>query len=96
MSPADFDVVGDALARHRDEAKAELDRVDRMKPGSGRVDLFGFGRGTFGSGVAGGGVDYEHRLTRGWSAFARGELGYGWGESRGGQWKALGGLRWTF
>ncbi len=62
-------------------ARAELDHVDGLAVGSGHLDLTGFLRGDLTGGMAGGALDYEHRLTSGLSAFGRGEVGRSWGSS---------------
>lgn len=75
---------------------AGLDRVDKLKPRSGQVDLFGFGRGDLDGGVAGGGIKYEHHIDGSLSAWGQGTAGMGWGDQRGLSYEALAGLRWRF
>jgi hypothetical protein len=80
----------------RDLADEGLDRADTLEVGTGLLKVYAFGRGDFDIGEVGGGLDYSHRLTTGLSAFANGEIGYGWGRSNPLGWKALAGLRWQF
>ena len=80
----------------RRESNVQLDRVDELDVGAGMLEAFAFGRGTLDAGMVGAGVDYSHRLTRGLSAFARGEVGYSYGSESGLGWKALAGLRGRF
>lgn len=68
-----------------------------LDPGAGQLEVFGWLRGDEDEGAAGGAVEYEHRLTEGAAAWARGALGYGWRDTgRGWEYEALGGLRWRF
>lgn len=59
-------------------AGAALDRVDTLKRGEGRIDLFAGlkGEGARGSAVAG--AEYQHRVTGSMSAFARAWVGVEW------------------
>lgn len=73
-----------------------LDSTDALPVGAGRVDLFGFGRGTRDAGVAGAGVSYQHRVDGSLSLWGQGEAGLGWGATPGLSYEALAGLRWRF
>lgn len=76
---------------------AELDRVEStLKPGSGKLDLFGITRGNLDSGIVGGGVDYEHRISERMSTFANGLIGHGWGVYEPLTWEAKAGFRLRF
>lgn len=55
-----------------------------------------FVRGLDGTGVAGGVLDYQHRLNPSTALFGQGELGYGWGEATGLHYQATAGLRMRF
>ena len=79
----------------RDLARTSLDRVDELAVGQGMLEAYAFGRGGLDHGQVGAGLDYSHRIRKNLSAFANGELGYGWGLNPGLGWKALTGLRWT-
>ena len=78
----------------RDTARAELDRIDEIKVGAGMLEAFAFGRGDLDSGSIGGALEYGHRLSPSWSAFARGEIGYHYGDDAGLGYEGLAGLRW--
>lgn len=80
----------------RGEARKELDRIERLKPGQGVLEAYGYGRGGLDFGQVGGGVDYSHRVTDDLSAFLRGEAGYQYGAESGLHYSALGGLRLRF
>ncbi len=77
----------------RQEATRQLDRIDRLRVGQGMLEAFAFGRGDFVNGIAGGALDYSHRLSTSLSAFGRGEVGYNWGERQGLSWEAMAGVR---
>lgn len=78
----------------RQEATRQLDRIDLLKPGQGQLDAHLFGRGDLTSGQIGGALDYGHRISDEWSAFANAEIGYGYGQDHGLMWQALTGVRW--
>ena len=78
------------------QAKETLAEVNRLAPGSGSLDLFGFLDGDLGGGIVGGGVEYKHRVKRNLSAFLRGTAGYAYGDTRGLQYSALGGLEYRW
>ena len=80
----------------RDLARAELDRIDLLPVGAGRLEAFAFGRGDAHSGMIGGAVEYGHRVTRRASLFGRAEAGYRYGPESGFAWEALLGGRVTF
>lgn len=80
----------------RDRADSRLDEVEKLEPGHGVLQAYGFGRGTLDFGQVGAGVDYSHRISEGLSAFANGEIGYGWGNQSPLGWQALVGMRWRF
>ena len=80
----------------RDLVSKELDRVDELGVGAGRLDLFGFMRGDLHSGMLGGALEYGHRVTPRASLFARAEAGYRYGEGRGFAYSGLFGGRVTF
>lgn len=80
----------------RENAGAELDRIAKLSPGSGSIDLFGFAKGTLDGGKAGGAVEYRHRVSESWSAFGLGEVGYRYGERTGAYYEALVGIRGRF
>jgi hypothetical protein len=71
-----------------------LGRASGYAPGHGKLDLFGFAEPW----RYGGGADYAHRLTPGWSAFAQGWAGAQRDASRGWHpgYGALGGLRFEW
>ncbi len=48
-----------------------LDRAAALKPGSGRLAIFGFAERD----RVGGGLDYQHHIVQGLSAFAEGWAG---------------------
>jgi hypothetical protein len=59
-----------------------------LKPGHGRVDLFGFARSENGVGAAGAGLDAAARIGANVSLFGRGWVGEAWdlsGRSRAGE-----------
>lgn len=68
-----------------------LDRIEGFKPGTGKLDLFGYLKDS----QAGAGLEYEHRIAKDWSAFASGRLGYDWLEKEINK-ELLAGLRWRF
>ena len=80
----------------RDAARIELDRIDKLKVGAGMLEAFAFGRGDLRSGIAGGAIEYDHRLSPTVSAFGRGELGYRYGSGSDLSFKALAGVRWIW
>lgn len=80
----------------RRELDAKLERAGALDVGAGMLDVFAIGRGTLDAGTVGIGADYSHRLTRGLSAYASGELGYSYGTRGGLGWRALVGLRGRF
>lgn len=85
----------------RGEARKELDRIEQLQPGEGVLESYAFVRGRggpfdFHHGIAGGGLDYSHRISDSWSAFLRGEVGYRYGNNSGLEYTALGGLRLRF
>lgn len=80
----------------RGAAREELDRIDELQPGSGRLEAFGFMRGDLGEGILGGALQYNHRIRTNLSVFARGEVGYQYGAHDGLVANALFGGRWTF
>lgn len=63
----------------RDAAREHLKRVEKLKAGQAMLEAYVFGRGTLTGGSAGAGLSYHHRLTRGLSAFATGEVSNRWG-----------------
>ena len=86
----------------RERADAQLDRIDKLKPGQGSVDAFLFGEGDLDGGKLGAALEYEHRLNEAFSAFGKGSLGYHYGNrpgipdsSRLG-WDVLAGVRGRF
>lgn len=86
-----------ALERAQEETTVKLSAVEKRKPGTGRIDLFAFGRGDELGHVAGGGLDYEHRLARNLAAFGRGLAGVAWdGGGRGLYYDVLTGVRWSW
>jgi hypothetical protein len=84
--------------RFSETATKALDQVETQKPGSGRVDLFGFVRnGETGPLQVGGGVDYAHHVTGGVSVFGRGWVGAEKGpEGFRAVGEAVGGMRWRW
>ena len=83
----------------RSEARTKLDRIEQWEPGKGHFEAYGYLRGhPYRSGPfdfqAGGGLDYQHRISNRWSAFARGEIGYDSGSGL--EFSALGGMRLRF
>lgn len=70
--------------------------MDKRPPGSGSLDLFGFGRGDLDGGTVGGGVTYEHAVDGSLSLWGTGSVGYGYGDQRGLSYEALAGLRWRW
>lgn len=75
-------------------ARKKLDRIESLKVGAGMLEAYAFGRGDFDSGVAGGAIDYGHRVSKSISLFGHAELGYHYGNSNGLGYEALAGLRW--
>lgn len=57
--------------------------MESLKPGQGLFQAGLFAKGDLEDGTVGAFADYERRLTRRWSAFGRGELASGWGNSAG-------------
>jgi len=56
----------------RAESSARLDAIDAYKPGAGNLDAFIFAtQSGFGAGV-----DYGHRISSDWSAFANAQASY--------------------
>lgn len=86
----------DAVSAEALFASERLDRVDRLAPGSGHLDLNLFGRGDLDGGMAGGALDYEHRVRERLSLFGEAWAGYGWGEQAGLGYGASAGLRWRW
>ncbi len=80
----------------RGEATRALDRIDLMPVGTGRLDAFGFMRGDLHGGMAGGAIEYGHRVTRRASLFGRAEAGYRYGPESGFEYSGLLGGRVTF
>jgi hypothetical protein len=78
------------------EIRRNLDAVDKLEPGRGQLDLGAYVRGYGDTGIAGGLVDYQHRVTPRASVFGQGTIGYGWGETKGLHYQALAGLRMRF
>lgn len=78
------------------EIRSKLDRVEKLAPGRGQLDLGAFVRGNSGGGVAGGLLDYEHRINPSTALFGNGAVGYGWGSSPGLDYEATAGLRMRF
>lgn len=78
----------------RQEATRQLDRIDLLDVGQGQLDAYAFGRGDLNSGQVGGVLDYGHRLSEEWSAFADAKIGYGYGREHGLMYEALTGIRW--
>lgn len=78
------------------EIRTKLDAVDKLEPGRGQLDLGAFVRGWGDNGIAGGMVDYSHRVSKRTSVFGQGTVGYGWGEVAGLNYQALAGLRMRF
>lgn len=78
------------------EAAQELDRIDKLEPGRGQLDAFGFAVGDLDSGRIGVGVEYGHRITERLSAIARGTAGYSYGAERGFDYDAVIAGRWVF
>jgi len=73
--------------------RERLDRVEAMPVGRGALDLGAYVRGAGGTGVAGGFLDYERRLSPSTALFGESVLGYGWGATPGLQYQAMAGLR---
>jgi len=63
------------------------------KPGSGKLDFFGFARGDLDDITAGVGLDVEHRFKRDLSLFASGRA---WHDGDGLEFDALTGARWRW
>lgn len=80
----------------RERAGSELDRIAKLQPGRGSLDLFGFAKGTLDGGKAGAAVEYRHRVSESWSAFGLAEAGYRYGERTGAYYEALAGMRLAF
>jgi hypothetical protein len=59
-------------------AKASLDAVEQLPVGTGKVDLFSFVKSEGGRTIAGGAVDYQHRIRRNLAAFGRAWVGAAW------------------
>lgn len=59
----------------------ELDRIDKLQPGQGMIDVFGFATGDLSRGSMGAGAVYGHRISKSLSAFAEAEAGYYYGET---------------
>lgn len=98
-------MLAEVAAAVKREAVAGLDKAEALKVGSGQIDLWGAVNREAVAGTrpgatrttAAAGVDYQHRLSRNWSAFGR-----GWAAARsdegGRSWEAgaIGGLRMRF
>ena len=80
----------------RDLARVELDRIDKLRPGQGMLEAFGFLRGDLVNGFGGGAVEYGHRLSESTSLFGRAEAGYRYGVNPGLEYNAVAGGRWRF
>lgn len=80
----------------RETTREELERIERLKPGTGALNAYLFGRGTLDSGAIGGGLDYSHRVNESLSAFAKAEAGYSYGDEREAFYEGLAGLRLRF
>lgn len=78
------------------EIRTKLDAVEKLAPGRGQLDLGAFVRGNGGGGVAGGALDYQHRLNPSTALFGNGSVGYGWGATPGLSYEATAGLRMRF
>jgi hypothetical protein len=59
-------------------ARASLDAAEQLPVGTGKVDLFSFVKSEGGRTLAGGAVDYQHRIRRNLSAFGRAWVGASW------------------
>ena len=77
----------------RGTARTDLDRIEKLKAGQGMLGAFAFGRGDLSRGVAGLGLEYGHRISDRWSAVARGELGYRYGEASAIEYNGLAAVR---
>ncbi len=80
----------------RDTARAKLDRIDKLRVKQGMLEAFVFGRGDLHGGSAGAALDYGHRISENFSAFARGEVGPHWGDKTGLGWETTMGIRGRF
>lgn len=82
----------------RNEVTKELDRIDKLTSGSGSLEAFAFANWSeLDRGSVGGALEYGHRLSPAWSAFARGEINYLYGDDRPGLgYAALLGMRWRW
>lgn len=73
-----------------------LDRVDKLDPGRGHLDLGAYVRGVGDTGIAGAMLEYEHRVSPRTSIFGDADVGYGWGSQSGLNYQATAGLRMRF
>jgi len=81
----------------RDEARLELDRVEALPVGAGKLDLTAYLRGNTDALHAGARVDVEHRTTSRLSLFGQGWAGMTWSSAgRAVDYGALAGLRIRF
>lgn len=93
MTPSAPEVITRAVTS---EIRSSLDTVEKLASHRGQLDLGAFVRGNGGSGVAGGAIDYEHRVSPSTALFGHGSLGYGWGATPGLGYEATAGLRMRF
>jgi hypothetical protein len=98
VTPSAPPTLAERVALAGGEATAALDRVGKLEPGRGRLDLWGFlHRDAMVGRTSGGvGLDYARRISTRWSAFGRGWAGYD--SVAPGRWGAelLGGVRLDF
>jgi hypothetical protein len=80
----------------RQEVALELDRIDKLRAGTGALEAYAGLRGDLTQGWAGGGLQYSHKLNSSSSVFGRGTIGYEYGDEYRLTYDALMGYRRTW
>lgn len=82
----------------RNEINKGLDAVSKLEPGRGSFDLYGFGNRDREGVHVGGGLSYEHNISKSMQAYIRGELGHFHDDQKRSEliYEALGGFRLRF